>query len=126
MTFQIDGESGRKSWPCTRHIASDSAPTKPTQKHAPHESVALKVALEEGVVATRRDVFLDNERSVEAVTHELQRLKAMARKKGYAVGIGHPFPETLEVLERELPKLEADGFEVVTIGRILQQQWNRI
>jgi polysaccharide deacetylase 2 family uncharacterized protein YibQ len=91
-----------------------------------HESVALKVALEEGVVATRRDVFLDNERSVEAVTHELQRLKAMAREKGYAVGIGHPFPETLEVLERELPKLEADGFEVVTIGRILQQQWNRI
>lgn len=91
-----------------------------------HESVALKVALEEGVVAMRRDVFLDNERSVEAVTHELQRLKAKARKNGYAVGIGHPFPETLEVLERELPNLEADGFEVVTIGRLLQQQWNRI
>jgi polysaccharide deacetylase 2 family uncharacterized protein YibQ len=91
-----------------------------------HESVALRVATEAGVVATRRDVFLDHERSVEAVTQELQRLKSVARRKGYAVGIGHPFPETLDVLEKELPGLEAAGFEVVTISTLLRQEWNRI
>jgi len=91
-----------------------------------HESVALMVAAEAGVVATRRDVFLDHERSIEAVTLEFERLKSLARRNGQAVAIGHPFPETLEVLERQLPLLEAEGIEVVTISRLLQQERNRI
>lgn len=89
------------------------------------ESVALKVAAEEGVCATRRDVFLDHDRSIEAVARELERLKALARRKGHAVAIGHPFPETLEVLERELPKLAAEGIELVTISALLHAEMNR-
>ncbi len=91
-----------------------------------HHSVALKVAAEQGIPATKRDVFLDHERSTEAVARELKRLKAKARKKGFAVAIGHPFPETLEVLEREIPLLEEQGFELVTISELLPEQWNRI
>jgi len=90
------------------------------------ESIALKVAAEEGVNATRRDVFLDHDRSIDAVARELERLKAMARRNGRAVAIGHPFPETLEVLERELPKLAAEGIELVTISALLHAQRNRI
>jgi len=89
------------------------------------ESIALEVAAEEGVSATRRDVFLDHERSIEAVARELKRLKIMARRRGHAVAIGHPFPETLEVLERELPKLAAEGIELVTISALLHAQMNR-
>ncbi len=91
-----------------------------------HESIALDVAAEEGISATRRDVFLDHERSIEAVARELERLKRLARKRGQAVAIGHPFPETLEVLERALPVLEAEGFELVTISEIVQRERNRI
>lgn len=91
-----------------------------------HESIALEVAAEAGINATRRDVFLDHERTVEAVTRELERLKQLARKRGRAVAIGHPFPETLEVLERELPALEAEGFELVTISELLPEERNRI
>jgi len=90
------------------------------------DSVALKVAAEVGVVATRRDVFLDHERSVDAVMREFARLKSLARRNGQAVAIGHPFPETLEVLERELPLLETEGFEVVTISSLLYREWNPI
>ena len=43
-----------------------------------------------------------------------------------AVAIGHPFPETLAVLERELPKLRAEGFELVTISELLTKPLNRI
>jgi polysaccharide deacetylase 2 family uncharacterized protein YibQ len=50
----------------------------------------------------------------------------MARSKGRAVAIGHPYPETLEVLERELPKLAAEGIELVTISALLHAQRNRI
>ncbi|NIL94010.1 MAG: divergent polysaccharide deacetylase family protein [Woeseiaceae bacterium] len=91
-----------------------------------HHSIALKLAAEEGVPATKRDVFLDHERSVEAVERELERLKAKARKRGHAIAIGHPFPETLEVLERELPLLEEQGFDLVRISDLLHAEWNRI
>ena len=91
-----------------------------------HESIALKIAAEAGIAATRRDVFLDHERTVEAVARELERLKAIAKKRGAAVAIGHPFPETLEVLERELPRLQEQGYELVTISEIIQSQLNRI
>ena len=91
-----------------------------------HRSIALDMAAEAGVTATRRDVFLDHERSTDAVARELDRLKAKARKYGTAVAIGHPFPETLEVLERELPRLDAEGFELVKISELLAMQLNRI
>jgi len=91
-----------------------------------HESIALKIAAETGVTATKRDVFLDHERTVDAVVAELERLKTMARERGTAVAVGHPFPETLEVLERELPKLREQGFELVTISELIAMQLNRI
>ena len=91
-----------------------------------HESVALQVAREEGVSATRRDVFLDHERTVDAVSKEFARLKKKAREQGHAVAIGHPFPETLEVLEEQLPLLESEGFELVTIGELIRDERNRI
>ena len=91
-----------------------------------HESVALQIAAESGVTATRRDVFLDHEQSTLTVLRELERLKKKALEQGQAVGIGHPFPETLEVLERELPKLREQGFELVTISEMLSKPLNRI
>ena len=91
-----------------------------------HESIALNIAAEAGVTATKRDVFLDHDRSCAAVRQEFERLKAEARKHGTAVAIGHPFPETLEVLERELPRLKEQGFELVTISELLAMQLNRI
>jgi polysaccharide deacetylase 2 family uncharacterized protein YibQ len=84
-----------------------------------HASVALKLAAEFGVEATKRDVFLDHDRSADAVMREFERLKSLARKQGFAVAIGHPFAETLQVLERELPKLRDEGFELVRISKLL-------
>lgn len=91
-----------------------------------HESVALRIAAEAGVSASKRDVFLDHDRSTSAVLHELERLKLKARRQGQAIAIGHPFPETLAVLEQELPKLKDQGFELVTISRLLTKPLNRI
>jgi polysaccharide deacetylase 2 family uncharacterized protein YibQ len=41
----------------------------------------------------------------------------VARQHGFAIGIGHPYPETLTLLEDELPKLGKEGFELVSISR---------
>lgn len=85
-----------------------------------HESVALQIALENGVAAMRRDVFLDPDPSPQAVEREFKRFKALARKRGRALAIGHPYPATLELLERELPRLVDEGFELVRVSELLQ------
>ena len=84
-----------------------------------HESVALQIALEAGVDAAKRDVFLDPDRSPEAVAREFARVKELARKRGHAVAIGHPYPVTLDLLERELPRLREEGFELVNVSELV-------
>lgn len=83
-----------------------------------HHSVALRIAGESGVPAVKRDVFLDNDRSREGLGRSFERLKSLARRRGVAVGIGHPHRETLDFLEIALPGLDSDGFELVAISEV--------
>lgn len=85
-----------------------------------HESVALQMAVEAGVAAAKRDVFLDNDRSEEALAFEFSRLQDLARKQGIAMAIGHPYPETLEFLERELRSLDEAGIELVAVSELIR------
>jgi len=82
-------------------------------------SVALRIARERGVPATRRDVFLDNDPDPARIRQEFKRLKRLARRNGSAVAIGHPYPSTLAFLESALPTLRGQGFEVVPISRLV-------
>lgn len=84
-----------------------------------HHSVALQVAAESGVRAIKRDVFLDTSPEPAAIRAEFERLKAIARKRGAAVAIGHPHEATLAFLESELPKLAAEGYELVPISALV-------
>jgi uncharacterized protein len=77
-------------------------------------SCAYELALENGLPAVRRDVFLDNTDSVESITDQFGRLMRIALSSGTAVGIGHIGKKhTLEVLKREIPLLERDGIALV-------------
>ncbi len=85
-----------------------------------HHSVALQIAAETGVDAIKRDVFLDPDRSTETVEREFARMKRLALRRGTAVAIGHPYKATLELLERELPALEREGFELVPVSELVR------
>jgi len=78
------------------------------------------VALDNGVPVLQRDVFLDNVADVELITVELQRLARKAVQNGQAIGICHPYPETLQALQRELPKLAEQGVQIVPVASLLQ------
>jgi uncharacterized protein len=54
----------------------------------------------------QRDVFLDNFQNSEYITGQFNKLKALAKKNGFAIGIGHPYKATLHTLAKELPKLK--------------------
>jgi len=84
------------------------------------ESVAMQLAHESGVPALKRDVFLDPDEKAGTLQREFQRLKNLARKHGSAVGIGHPFPATLALLESALPLLKEEGIELVSIGELIE------
>ncbi len=85
-----------------------------------HHSVALQIARESGIEAVKRDVFLDPDRAPETVAREFERMKALARQRGQVVAIGHPYPSTLELLERELPRLIEEGFELVNVSELVR------
>ncbi len=83
-------------------------------------SVALNIAAEHGLGHARRHVFLDSSREPEEIRRQLESLVVQARRWGAAVAIGHPYPETLEVLERELPRLKRQGVRLVPASRVAQ------
>ncbi len=82
-------------------------------------SVAMRTASMTGVPTTERDVFLDNDREPDAVAAQLRTLYARARARGSALGIAHPYPETLAVLEHELARLSRRGVELVPVSSLI-------
>jgi polysaccharide deacetylase 2 family uncharacterized protein YibQ len=56
-----------------------------------------------------------------AVDQMLLELERIARDRGYAIGIGHPHPGTLDALARWLPTLHARGFELVPVSAIVRR-----
>lgn len=90
------------------------------------DSVAFQLARENGLRSARRDVFLDHRADPESIRHEFERLVALAKREGSAVGIGHPYPETMAFLAEVLPQVEEDyGVELVPITGLLAQSADR-
>lgn len=78
-------------------------------------TVARQMAREADLPALERDVFLDHHRDAEAIREQLHELFRIARRDGTAVGIGHPYPETLDVLEQDLREF-AEMYRVELVG----------
>lgn len=85
-------------------------------------SVGVEEARRHGIAALARDVFIDNEETLEAVTVQLRKAEQVARKQGYAVAIGHPHDATIEALTAWLPTLKDKGLVLVPISAILRRQ----
>ncbi len=86
------------------------------------DSVAWKVAREQGIPYLRRDVFLDHERTTEFVDQQFQQTIRIARQQGAAVAIGHPYPTTIAYLQEALPKLDELGIRLVSASALLMER----
>lgn len=73
------------------------------------DSVGYKLAKMEGIKTIKRDVFLDPHRQYGLIRSQMERLLGIARNKKVAVGIGHPYPETLEVIKEFKDRLLNDA-----------------
>ena len=83
-------------------------------------SVCRAVAGEVGLPFVARDVFLDNDRDYPSITAQIDRLVKIALKHSQAVAICHPYPETIAVLEREIPRIRQRGVEIVPVSVLVR------
>jgi hypothetical protein len=82
-------------------------------------SIAYDLAHEMGLRATFRNVFLDSKVGVDYSRKRLIELFKLAQKKGRAVAIGHPFPETLKALRDNLSLQRKYGVRLVFASQII-------
>ena len=88
-------------------------------------TVARRQARTAGLAHAERDVFLDNLQDRDYIRGQLRRLIAEARRNGSAIGIGHPYPDTLAVLAEELPKLADQDIQLVPVSRLVERERNK-
>ncbi len=81
-------------------------------------SVAEDEAARHGLPHAGRDVFLDNDPDPAAVFRRLALTEQVARRKGYAIAIGHPKTGTIEALHAWLPSLKDKGFTLVPVSAV--------
>lgn len=82
-------------------------------------SVGKAVAQQKGLPAISRDVFLDDVQTTDAVEAQLDQAEHIARRKGYAVAIGHPHAVTMQVLEEWIPQAKRRGIDLVPLNSLV-------
>ncbi len=87
-------------------------------------SVAQEAAKKNNVRYVSRNVFLDNEDKFDYIIRQLQKTEIIARKKGYAVAIGHPKEQTFKALKVWLPTLKSRGIRLVPLSEIVDGLYN--
>lgn len=86
-------------------------------KTTPH-SAAPEQARRFGIDLTMRNVFLDNKDDFDYITKQLKQTEEIARKRGYAIAIGHPKAQTYQALKAWLPTVKDKGFRLVKISEL--------
>lgn len=91
------------------------------------ETQAAFAAEAAGVRHLSRDVFLDNQRTPQAIDAAFNRALVLARRQGSALIIGHPYAQTLDYLEQRLADdlLHSEGVEVVSVEELLARKYRR-
>ena len=87
------------------------------------DTVAWKEAKQAKIPWLIRDIFLDHEQTTEFVDQQFKAGVKLARERGFAVLIGHPYPVTINYLQEALPGLGELGVQLVApSGFLLQLQ----
>lgn len=85
-----------------------------------HRSLAFQIAQEIGVPSAQRQVFLDHQVDLEQIQLQLRHLVSLASLHGSAIGIGHPYPETVQALQAFLPEVRRGSVDLVPVSRLVK------
>ena len=85
-------------------------------------TVGASIALANDVPFTQRNIFLDNDPTIQKVNKQLDIMEHFAKMNGFAVAIGHPRDTTIIALSERLATLAEKGFVQVPISTIVAKQ----
>ena len=83
-------------------------------------TVGRKVSRETGIQFTKRDVFIDNTHTVDAIKEKLRQAGKIAVKYGRVVVIGHDKKLTLQAIREMVPELEKSGVKFVLVKELVE------
>ena len=81
-------------------------------------SVFYSLARQAGFPALKRDIFLDNIQNTQSILHQLNAAARLAAKRGWAVVIGHPYPQTIAAL-RAWQNARPQNLRIITARELL-------
>jgi hypothetical protein len=81
-------------------------------------SVAPELALKNGVPLAVGDAAIDATRDRRAILQKLDELERMARAKGFAIGTGSVFGETVEAVTSWVAEAKKRGIEIVPVSAL--------
>ena len=85
-------------------------------------SKAYQQALRAGVNSLKRDIFLDDDHAnPESIEFQYNRWLDKAKERGYAIAIGHPHQNTIDLLTEKLPDA-FENFRFMTISQLIESQ----
>src|SRR5690554_7948491 len=70
----------------------------------------------------KRHVFLDNDTDEQALLKQFSKAMRVAKKQGKVVLIGHPYPETLAFLEKNLSLLDEHNIQLKRLDTYFQEK----
>ena len=84
-------------------------------------SLGFDLSRQHGVPGAVRDVFIDHDIEKKAIARRLQRLERLARRRGFAVGIAHPYDMTLDILNGWIVEARKRRIRFVPISAIVRR-----
>jgi polysaccharide deacetylase 2 family uncharacterized protein YibQ len=76
-------------------------------------------ASQAGLRVAQRQVFLDHDRDPAAIRSAWHRLLELAQSDGQAIAIGHPYPETIDLLLSEIPALDERHIQLAPLSDLI-------
>jgi len=83
-------------------------------------SIAFNTAVDMGVPAAARQVFLDDVPGEASIKARIEELSRLARDNGQAIGIGHARPETLQALVKYLSLADVYNVKLVFASALVE------
>ena len=84
------------------------------------KSIADKIAVEYKVPNLSRDYFLDPDHEKDTLRRQFDRFIQKVNRRGFALAIAHPYPETIAFLKAHLDELTEQGITLIPISELVR------
>jgi len=89
------------------------------------KSIADKIAIEHQVPNLSRDFFLDPKYDEKTIKRQFDLFIKKVNKRGYALAIAHPHPNTIKFLQAHLSELAKQGITLVPVSQLIRNASGR-